>query len=38
MLALCANAARAAYGQEGFEPVAVSADFLSAPPIRVRCG
>ncbi|GAA2784717.1 thioesterase family protein [Mycolicibacterium pallens] len=37
MLALCANAARAAYGQEGFEPVAVSADFLSAPdPGSVR--
>ena len=31
MLALCARAAREAYGQTNFEPVAVSADFLSAP-------
>ena len=31
MLALCAKAAREAYGQTNFEPVAVSADFLSAP-------
>lgn len=31
MLALCAKAAREAYGADGFEPVAVSADFLSAP-------
>ncbi|MBI3692124.1 MAG: thioesterase family protein [Mycolicibacterium aromaticivorans] len=31
MLALCAKAAREAYNHPGFEPVAVSADFLSAP-------
>ncbi|MBV8786479.1 MAG: thioesterase family protein [Mycobacterium sp.] len=31
MLALCANAARAAVGQAGMEPVAVSASFLWAP-------
>lgn len=37
MLALCAKAAREAYAHTGFEPVAVSADFLSAPdPGAVR--
>jgi hypothetical protein len=37
MLALCAKAAREAYDHPGFEPVAVSADFLSAPdPGSVR--
>lgn len=38
MLALCANAARTAYG-DGRQPVAVSASFLSAPdpgPLRLR--
>jgi hypothetical protein len=38
MLALCAKAARDAYAYSGFEPVAVSADFLSAPdpgPVRL---
>jgi hypothetical protein len=41
MLALCAKAAREAYDHEGFEPVAVSADFLSAPdpgPVRLITG
>jgi hypothetical protein len=37
MLALCAKAAREAYAQADFQPVAVSADFLSAPdPGAVR--
>src|SRR5262245_35866591 len=37
MLALCAKAAREAYGNADFQPVAVSADFLSAPdPGSVR--
>ncbi len=31
MVALCANAARTAFGQDGLHPVAVSANFLSAP-------
>jgi Thioesterase-like superfamily len=38
MLALCANAARTACGQTGFEPVAVSASYLGAPdpgPMRL---
>lgn len=38
MLALCAKAAREAYQDTTFEPVAVSADFLSAPdpgPVRL---
>ncbi len=38
MLALCANAAREAYADPEFQPVAVSADFLSAPdpgPVRL---
>lgn len=39
MLALCAKAAREAYAHPAFEPVAVSADFLSAPdpgPVQLR--
>jgi hypothetical protein len=38
MLALCAKAAREAYAHTGFEPVAVSADFVAAPdpgPVRL---
>lgn len=39
MVALCANAARTAYGADRLQPVAVSANFLSAPdpgPMRLE--